>query len=99
MFEKEAQRSFDELDDRGVGDDWSIEESYVNGFSNGADFGYNKANEWHYVKDGDLPKENKKYWIFTSDGEPKVDSWVSISWATFYGVIAWKEIVLPKESE
>ena len=23
----------------------------------GAEFGYNKANEWHYVKDGDLPKE------------------------------------------
>ena len=21
----------------------------------GAEFGYNKANEWHYVKDGDLP--------------------------------------------
>ena len=23
----------------------------------GIEFGYNKANEWHYVKDGDLPKE------------------------------------------
>jgi hypothetical protein len=56
-LEKEAQRSFDELDDWGVGDDWSIEESYKNGYSNGAEFGYNKANEWHYVKDGDLPKE------------------------------------------
>ena len=47
MFEKDAQRSFDELDDWGVGDDWSIKESYVNGFSNGAEFGYNKANEKH----------------------------------------------------
>jgi len=27
MFEKEAKRSFDELDDRGIGDDWSIEEA------------------------------------------------------------------------
>ena len=26
-------------------------------FKDGAEFGYNKANEWHYVKDGDLPKE------------------------------------------
>ena len=25
-------------------------------FKKGAEFGYNKANEWHYVKDGDLPK-------------------------------------------
>lgn len=24
-------------------------------FKKGAEFGYNKANEWHYVKDGDLP--------------------------------------------
>jgi hypothetical protein len=58
MFEKEAKRSFDELDDRGVGDDWSIEESYVNGFSNGAEFGYNKANEWHNLQKDpiDLPQ-------------------------------------------
>ena len=56
MFEKEAQRSFAELDDRGVGDDWSIEESYVNGFSNGAVLGYNKANEWHYPSKGELPQ-------------------------------------------
>ena len=26
-------------------------------FKDGAEFGYNKANEWHYVKDGDYPKE------------------------------------------
>ena len=25
-------------------------------WQNGAEFGYNKANEWHFVKDGDLPK-------------------------------------------
>lgn len=25
-------------------------------FKKGAEFGYNKANEWHFVKDGDLPK-------------------------------------------
>ena len=28
----------------------------------GAELGYNKANEWHYVKDGDLPNtETKNY--------------------------------------
>lgn len=26
-------------------------------WQDGAAFGYNKANEWHFVKDGDLPKE------------------------------------------
>ena len=29
------------------------------GFYCGAEFGYNKANEWHYVKDGEYPKDNK----------------------------------------
>ena len=63
MFEKEAERSFDELDDRGVGDDWSIEESYVNGFSIGAEFGYNKANEWHEIESKVTPKReiSKQY--------------------------------------
>ena len=36
-LKQEAQRSFDELDDWGIGDDWSIEESYKNGYSNGAE--------------------------------------------------------------
>ena len=58
-----------------------------------------KANEWHYVKEGDLPKDNKKYWILTSDGEPNVDIWLTISWVNFYDVIAWKEIVLPELKE
>ena len=32
----------------------------------GAEFGYNKANEWHYVKDG-LPKTSGKYLVYTGD--------------------------------
>lgn len=69
MFEKEAQRSFDELDDRGVGDDWSIEESYVNGFSNGAEFGYNKANEWHKLDwEKDFPDIDKLVRVRTKSG-------------------------------
>ena len=63
-------------------------------YKDGAEFGYNKANEWHYVKDK-LPKENKKYWVLTSNGEPKVDSWLTVSWVYSYDVIAWKEIVPP----
>ena len=63
MFEREAKRSFDELDDRGVGDDWSIEEAYEHGFSNGAEFGYNKVNEWHNLNENsnDLPDEGE--WV------------------------------------
>ena len=36
-------------------------------FKDGAEFGYNKANEWHYVKDGDLPKVGQKcYFIYSN---------------------------------
>ena len=34
----------------------------------GAEFGYNKANEWHYVKDG-LPKESGRYMVYVGGGE------------------------------
>ena len=48
------------------------EQSYIAG----AEFGYNKANEWHYVKDGDLPKTYQKcYFIYSNfyDEDGKVD--------------------------
>lgn len=67
------------------------------GFKDGATFGYNKANEWHSVYD-DLPKENKKYWVLTSNGEPKVDDWLSVSWVNSYDIVAWKEIIFPVEN-
>lgn len=36
-------------------------------FKDGAEFGYNKANEWHCVKDGDLPKVGQKcYFIYSN---------------------------------
>ena len=141
MFEKEAKRSFEELDDRGIGDDWSIEEAYENGFSNGSEFGYNKAkvevedsyreslcnselnlasvteqleelekaNEWHFVKDG-LPEELHDVLCFVIHNEHRFvlhgylgdGRWVLSPLGTFLNnkdVIAWKEIVFPKEIE
>lgn len=58
MFEKEAEDNkppyaFCTLDTKC--------ELWKDGFQKGAEFGYNKANEWHYVKDGDLPTETKNY--------------------------------------
>ena len=36
-------------------------------WQNGAEFGYKKANEWHYVKDGDLPRVGQKcYFIYSN---------------------------------
>ena len=71
-------------------------------FQDGAEFGYNKANEWHYVKDGDLPKGKGAVLIYWKSGDMKCASVVvpyKVTEDTH--IIAWKEIVLPelKESE
>jgi hypothetical protein len=96
-------------------------------WQNGAEFGYNKANEWHYVKDGDLPKEenleclciirpmkeegesfeNKDFRgvLYFRNGkfyldEDNSNDWLKETNSDFTDlVIAWKEIVLPKESK
>ena len=52
MFEKEAKNYMQEVIAKkdyphSISVDWQ----------KGAEFGYNKANEWHYVKNGDLPKK------------------------------------------
>jgi len=63
MFEKEAEESFM---CKKVLYKWETDKrSYIGGFSDGAEFGYNKAKEWHYVKDGDLPKENEYIMIYS----------------------------------
>lgn len=96
-------------------------------WQNGAEFGYNKANEWHYVKDGDLPKkenleclciirpmkeecesfENKDFRgvLYFKNGrfyldEDNSNDCLKETNSDFTNlVIAWKEIVLPKENE
>lgn len=41
-------------------------------FKDGAEFGYNKANEWHYPSKGEYPKEAERYkpkWHKVADGD------------------------------
>lgn len=64
-----------------------------------------KSNEWHYVKDGDLPEENQ--WVLVYDGSYTVCNYHSntpIKWLDNYenevyegNIIAWREITLPKD--
>ena len=71
-------------------------------WQDGAEFGYNKANEWHYVKDGDLPKESKKYYVYSEEWGVEVRKFIADAGCFECRnniVIAWKEIVLPKEIE
>ena len=87
--------------------DYIIDET----FKDAAEFGYNKANEWHYVKDGDLPPENVPLNIITFDKDKKRRLWEGEykggngQWWTGYFnhfidvPYAWKEIVPPKEGE
>ena len=107
---------------------WSAREETLHdkGFQNGAEYGYQKANEWHDLRKNpdDLPKESKaKLYLVNiySDSQlkfeyaeytPTVCLW-NQEWKRFEileltvgsrivnikNVIAWKEIVLPKEIE
>jgi len=95
MFEKEAEeygnKYWDCLvdsDDKGM-----LQEAY----KDGAEFGYNKANEWHYVKDGKYPKEKQLVMVYRVN--PLGANIAITNWYDSYKdteVIAWKEIVLPE---
>ena len=97
MFEKEAEGYADNNAYKYANDYITCQEAY----QSGAEFGYNKANEWHYVKDGDLPKHEN--YVLVSNGKDwtkafyKDGKWNVISLVGFLHVIAWKEIELPKE--
>ena len=108
MFEKEAEEYADEK----YGTIETDEKMFCRvDWQRGAEFGYNKANEWHYVKDGDLPKgkTEKKYLVALKSEYGgffyETDIWCE-SLHCFASnhptkVYAWKEIVFPelKESE
>lgn len=53
MFEKEAEKYAENNAYKYASDYITCQEAY----KDGAEFGYNKANEWHFVKDNDLPKK------------------------------------------
>ena len=102
MFEKEAE-------------EWwnneylpSLYDNVSDVWQEGAEFGYNKANEWHYVKD-EFPPENVPLNIITLDKNKKRRLWVGEYkggngeyWSGYFNHFidvpyAWKEIVPPKE--
>ena len=130
MFEKEAEEYIKEHSyfDEELGL-LSLDVTSKTAFKDGAEFGYNKANEWHYVKDGDLPntetkdytyiRRRKRYerqftdyrvikcFVLCQNEKGKITAEVGYfdcNQKCFFDkaegiVIAWKEIVLPKESE
>ena len=77
----------------------------------GAEFGYNKANEWHYPSKGELPDEGTYLVVWQNDkGYKEIlilnyeeDDEEELHWVDDdyevqdEYVIAWKEITPPKE--
>ena len=92
---------------------WNGKEEAIHdgGFQKGVEFGYNKANEWHYVKNGGFPKDGETVLvcrddmqIWTGNRHSKREN--SYFWYihNLHGVLykdsdiyAWKEIIPPKE--
>ena len=107
MFEKESEAYEKMRHSRYEDNDYcgDIADGIIQAYQKGAEVGYNKANEWHYVKDGDLPEENQ--WVLVYDGSYTVCNYHSntpIKWLDNYenevyeyAIIAWREIVPPKE--
>ena len=119
MFEKEAEEyrkeKIEERKDKFV---FELPEVYVadikQAFKDGAEFGYNKAKEWHYVSKEGFPNKDDIYLIIRKDGlhlgdyccggDGDIDCQ---SWCDYPSeeeiqddsVIAWKEIVLPELKE
>ena len=111
MFEKEAEeyekmRHYRYEDNDYCGD---IAYEIIRAYQKGAEFGYNKANEWHFVED-ELPPKKVPLNIITFDKNKKRRVWVGEydggngQWWTGYFnhfidvPYAWREIVLPKEN-
>ena len=102
MFEKDAEEYVNK-------DTWLYESAREDAkyhFQKGAEYGYNKANEWHKVLDGDLPEVDNRI-VLCVCGDGYIDGkrhyilklLTRKEFPLFQPVYAWKEIVLPKETE
>jgi len=110
MFEKEAEEYLKAQCQKRKGEFViKMPEVYIadisQSYKDGAEFGYNKANEWHYPSKGELPKV--KTWVigfyYGKDNWHKIFYRADGNWwgegQLCQPPFAWKEIVLPKESK
>ena len=115
MFEKEAEEYVRKI--RYDVKNWGgaePEERFYNeikfkqAYQQGAEFGYNKANEWHKVADGgDLPKNNTAVLVILKNKRMKISTFMENkftiwnidydAYTKLYDVIAWCEV--PKFEE
>ena len=114
MFEKEAEEYREEWKSKGYYfvsqemEQIELDDIVDATFKDAAEFGYNKANEWHYVKDEGTPKVEGHYLVCLRNEDRDVfDCWIyydeDVGWycmkVRMKDIYAWKEIVPPKESK
>lgn len=104
MFEKEAEE-YAENPKSAWKQGMTCVGSVRQAFKDGAEFGYNKANEWHYPSKGEYPDNNNDI-LCQIDFETSEVGYFNEMFNNFFTingkelkVKAWKEIVLPKEIE
>ena len=107
MFEKDAEEYRKDLKSK-----FFLSEPQLDLACQGFKDGYNKANEWQYPSKGEYPNECENVWCYCKGigikfccvghtivgGDNKIRWWANNKTEELR-VIAWKEIVLPKESE
>ena len=120
------QSCFTEMPNPSLSEDIDISNEIEEAYLSGAEYGFQKGikakvntttlsdypmkDEWHYVIEGDLPKDEKEvlvcldknnYWIgYYSQNTDEFERWhFSEFTQDSEQVIAWKEIVPPKEVE
>ena len=111
MFEKEAKEYAQGMAMYYESAHGSIPSQFEKYLSKAVEFGYNKANEWHFVKDG-LPTNTGLYLIYYYNSffndkvrciarySPDRKEFLNLSIEDGDEVIAWQELPrFPKESE
>lgn len=100
MFKKEAEEQFKK---KPLGYDTmrTLMELELEIYTEGFNDGYNKANEWHYVMDGDFPEAHKPILISDVFGHCESGYYFNGDWfgrdVMFHDVFAWKEGPLQSE--
>ena len=112
MFEKEAEEYCNaliqnEIKVKSIYDIEVMQKDLEKFFQDAAEFGYKKANEWHYPSKGELPEKTGRYLILNRFGEHYFTTNITeylegaklFSMFSMKEIYAWKEIVLPELKE
>ena len=109
MFEKEAEEYAEGMAKYYESAHGSVPSQFEKYLRKAVEYGYNKANEWHYVKsEEDLPKDNSEYLLLLEHGIRVFGYYNGKWWESWKGDLSWQEVQayfsvpvpeLPKESE